>query len=70
MTATIGGVPMTDIGPVFSFFFDAKTPALPGGVYDVTVTNPRPDRDHSQGLDRGVPGCAAEPSVLSTSSRS
>jgi hypothetical protein len=25
---------------VFSFFFDAKTPALPGGVYDVTVTNP------------------------------
>ena len=40
MTATIGGVPMTIVGAVFSFFFDAKTPALPGGVYDVTVTNP------------------------------
>jgi hypothetical protein len=40
LTATIGGVPMTISGPVFSSFFDAVTPALLGGVYDVTVTNP------------------------------
>jgi len=31
---------MTITGTVFSSFFDAVTPALPGGIYDVTVTNP------------------------------
>jgi hypothetical protein len=40
LTATIGGVPMTDIVYGASVFFNATTPALPGGLYDVTVTNP------------------------------
>jgi hypothetical protein len=40
LTASIGGVPMTGIAYGASVFFNATTPALPGGVYDVTVTNP------------------------------
>ena len=39
LTATIGGVAMTINGAVFSSFFNATTPVLPGGIYDVTVTN-------------------------------
>jgi hypothetical protein len=39
LAATIGGVTMTINGAVFSSFFNATTPVLPGGVYDVTVTN-------------------------------
>ena len=39
-TATIGGVPVTGIGTVFSTFFAANSPALPGGVWDLVVTTP------------------------------
>jgi hypothetical protein len=39
-TATIGGASVTNIGTVFSTFFTANSPALPGGVWDLTVTTP------------------------------
>ena len=40
LTATIGGVPMTNVAFGASVFFTANTPPLPGGVWDVTVVNP------------------------------
>jgi hypothetical protein len=39
LTATIGGVAMTNI-VAFGPFFNGNTPALPGGVWDLTVTTP------------------------------
>ena len=40
LTATIGGVPVTNMGPVFSSFFTANSPALPGGIWDLVVATP------------------------------
>ncbi len=40
LTATIGGVPMTDVAFGATVFFNAKAPAVPGGIWDVTVVNP------------------------------
>jgi hypothetical protein len=40
LTATIGGAPVTNLGPIFGVFFTGNTPALPGGVWDLTVTLP------------------------------
>ncbi len=39
LTATLGGVPMTNI-VAFSVFFNANAPALPGGIWDLVVVNP------------------------------
>ncbi len=40
LTATIGGAPMTNLGPIFSVIFNGNSPALPGGIWDLTVTLP------------------------------
>ncbi len=40
LTATIGGIPMTNIAFGATVFFNAKAPAVPGGIWDVTVVNP------------------------------
>jgi hypothetical protein len=40
LTAAIGGVPVTNLGPIFDVFFTGNAPALPGGIWDLTVTLP------------------------------
>ena len=40
LTATLGGVPVTNMGVVFDSFFTANTPALPGGIWDLVITTP------------------------------
>ncbi len=40
LTATIGGAPVTNLGPIFDAFFTGNAPALPGGIWDLTVTLP------------------------------